>query len=195
MNIFVLDSDVRKCARYHADQHVIKMILESTQMLCTALHRHGVDAPYKPTHRNHPCTLWAGDSLANWKWLRRLALALNDEYRYRFGDRGDHSSAVVARDLQPPPIENVGLTEFAQAMPEKYRVYIKKAMEVARFHQNMMVLEQEAFLLGKFEKEFGMDIIVPDKKAFMDSAARYYSQNKFSRRWGAGMYEKIQSYE
>ena len=82
-----------------------------------------------------------------------------------------------------------------QEMPEKYRVYIKKAMEVARFHQNMMVLEQEAYLLGKFEKDFGMEIIVPNKKAFMDNAARYYGQSKFSRRWGAGMYEKIQSYE
>jgi tripartite ATP-independent transporter DctP family solute receptor len=82
-----------------------------------------------------------------------------------------------------------------QEMPEKYRVYIKKAMEVARFHQNMMVLEQEAFLLGKFEKDFGMEIIVPDKKAFMNNAARYYGQSKFARRWGEGMYEKIQSYE
>jgi hypothetical protein len=122
MNIFVLDSDVRKCARYHADRHVIKMILESTQMLCTALHRHGVEAPYKPTHRKHPCTLWAGESLANWKWLRRLALALNEEYKYRFGGKGDHSSAVVALKLQPPPINNIGLTEFAQAMPEEYKV-------------------------------------------------------------------------
>jgi hypothetical protein len=98
------------------------MILESAQMLCTVLHRHGVEAPYKPTHANHPCTIWSGESLANWKWLRRLALALNDEYRYRFGNKGDHSSAVVARKLPPPPIENIGLTEFAQAMPEKYRV-------------------------------------------------------------------------
>jgi tripartite ATP-independent transporter DctP family solute receptor len=82
-----------------------------------------------------------------------------------------------------------------QEMPEKYRVYIKKAMEVARFHQNMMVLEQEAYLLGKFEKEFGMEIIVPDKKAFMQSAQRYYSQDKFEKRWGSGMYQKIQSSE
>ncbi len=82
-----------------------------------------------------------------------------------------------------------------QEMPEKYRVYIKKAMEVARFHQNMMVLEQEASLLGKFEKDFGMEIIVPDKKAFMQSAQKFYSQNKFARRWGEGMYQKIQLYE
>jgi hypothetical protein len=76
-------------------------------------------------------------------------------------------------------------------MPEKYRVFIKKGMEVARYHQNMMVLEQEAFLLGKFETDFGMEIIIPDKKAFMDNAQRYYSQKKFARRWGEGMYQKF----
>ncbi len=82
-----------------------------------------------------------------------------------------------------------------QEMPEKYRVFIKKGMEVARYHQNMMVLEQEAFLLGKFETDFGMEIIIPDKKAFMDNAQRYYSQKKFARRWGEGMYQKIQDYD
>ncbi|MFW6139249.1 MAG: TRAP transporter substrate-binding protein DctP, partial [Spirochaetota bacterium] len=78
-------------------------------------------------------------------------------------------------------------------MPEKYRVYIKKAMEVARFYQNRMVLEQEATLLGKFEKDFGMEIIIPDKEAFREHAKRYYTQSKFQRRWGQGMYTRIQT--
>ena len=122
MNIFVLDRDVRKCARYHADQHVVKMVLESAQMLCSVLWQHGIEAPYKKTHVKHPCTVWAGESLGNWKWLRRLALALNDEYRYRFGKTIDHNSAVVVRGLPLPPLKDVGLTEFAQAMPEEYKV-------------------------------------------------------------------------
>ncbi len=82
-----------------------------------------------------------------------------------------------------------------QEMPEKYRVYIKKAMEVARYHQNTMVLEQEAELIGKFEKEFGMEIIIPDKQAFMDHAKQFYTQEKFQKIWGEGMYSKIQSME
>ncbi len=122
MNIFVLDKDIAKCAEYHCDLHVVKMILESAQMLCTVCSEAGVPAPYKPTHRNHPCTIWAGESLANWLWLRDLALALNIEFRYRFDKDSDHKSAVVARQLQTPPIEDLGLTEFAQAMPEEYRV-------------------------------------------------------------------------
>ncbi len=122
MNIFILDRDIRKCARYHADQHVVKMILESAQMLCSVLWQHGIEAPYKKTHVKHPCTLWAGESLNNWKWLRRLALALNDEYRYRFEKAVDHESAVVARRLPQPPLKGVGLTEFVQAMPDEYKV-------------------------------------------------------------------------
>jgi len=122
MNIFVLDTDTRKCARYHADRHVVKMILEATQMLCTVLAIHGVPAPYKPTHTNHPCTVWAGESLSNWLWLRALTLCLNEEYRFRFDRQRDHRSATIARALSLPPIRNRGITELAQVMPERYRV-------------------------------------------------------------------------
>jgi hypothetical protein len=122
MNIFVLDQNIEKCAQYHADQHVVKMILESAQMLCTVLNQNGIRAPYKSTHGQHPCTLWAGESLRNWEWLRTLALCLNEEYRYRYDRQTDHSSAAVVMGLPLPPLADRGLTEFAQAMPERYRV-------------------------------------------------------------------------
>jgi hypothetical protein len=122
VNIFVLDQDIRTCARYHADQHVVKMILESAQMLCTVINEAGGKAPYKATHVNHPCTRWVGQSLSNWLWLQRLALALNDEYRYRYRVSRDHTSAGIVRNLSPPQIDDPGLTEFAQAMPDKYKV-------------------------------------------------------------------------
>ena len=82
-----------------------------------------------------------------------------------------------------------------QEMPEKYRVYIKKALEVARYYQNTMVLEQEAELIGKFAEEFGMEIVIPDKQAFMDHAQEFYNQEKFKKLWGEGMYSKIQAME
>lgn len=122
MNIFVLDADTEKCAQYHADQHVVKMTLESTQILCTVLSLLGFAAPYRPTHVRHPCVRWAGESLSNWRWLLNLTFHLNAEYRYRFERQRDHRSAVVARALPLPPISDIGLTEFAQAMPEVYRV-------------------------------------------------------------------------
>jgi len=80
-----------------------------------------------------------------------------------------------------------------QGMPDKYKIYIKHAIHVARFEMNRIVLEQEASLLGKFQKEYGMEVIIPDKKAFMEHAREFYSQDKFNKRWGEGMYTKIQT--
>jgi tripartite ATP-independent transporter DctP family solute receptor len=82
-----------------------------------------------------------------------------------------------------------------QGMTDKYRMYIKHAIQVARYTMNRIVLEQEATLLGKFQKESGMEVVIPDKQAFMDHAQRFYSQEKFDKRWGKGMYAKIQSVE
>ena len=38
MNIFVLDNDPKKCAEAHCNKHVVKMILEHAQLMCTAHH-------------------------------------------------------------------------------------------------------------------------------------------------------------
>lgn len=76
-----------------------------------------------------------------------------------------------------------------QSMPEEYRVYIKKALIAARYHCNYLVLKQEAELLGKF-KEHGMEIVIPNKEAFMERAVEIYK--KYEDEWG-GMYEKIQN--
>ena len=122
MNIFILDIDIEQCAKYHCDQHVVKMILESVQMLCTALNKRGFTTPYKSTHIKHPCVLWVEQSFGNFIWLRKLALALNREYRFRFEKDIDHSSIYVINQISKYRYENQGLTEFAQAMPDKYKV-------------------------------------------------------------------------
>lgn len=122
MNIFVLDKNVERCAKYHCDQHVVKMILESVQMLCTALNNLGVKTPYKSTHARHPCVLWVEQSYDNFLWLHDLAIALNSEYRFRFDKDRDHKSISVLEEICVYEFESTGLTEFAQAMPDKYRV-------------------------------------------------------------------------
>ncbi len=78
MNIFVLDKDIRKCAEYHCDQHVVKMIRESAQLMCTAMNKKGMHTPYKSAHANHPCVLWVERSFENFLWLKVLATALNE---------------------------------------------------------------------------------------------------------------------
>ena len=144
MNIFVLDTDIKKCAQYHCDQHVVKMILESVQMLCTALNEMGVSTPYKSTHQNHPCVLWVEESYDNFVWLTGLAKALNAEYRYRFNKTRDHKSMTVLDEISDYYYESFGLTEFAQAMPDRYKVpgnpvrayrqfYVAEKMHFARW--------------------------------------------------------------
>ena len=122
MNIFILDKNIKKCAAYHCDQHVVKMILESVQMLCTALNKKGFTTPYKSTHVKHPCVLWVEESYDNFIWLQNLAIALNDEYAYRYNKKTDHKSMSVLPQIKQHRFESNGLTEFAQAMPDEYKV-------------------------------------------------------------------------
>lgn len=121
MNIFILDTDIKKCAESHCDKHVIKMILESVQMLSTVCRQSGLDIGYKPTHAHHPCTIWANKSLSNWVWLRHLTAYLNEEYRYRYNKKQNHKSYDLANTLPLPNIPDIGLTPFAQAMPDQYK--------------------------------------------------------------------------
>lgn len=122
MNIFILDINIEKCAQYHCDQHVVKMILESVQLLCTALNKKGFSTPYKSTHIKHPCVLWVEQSFDNFTWLKSLAIALNNEYRYRFERDSDHNSILVLNELSNFRYDSQGLTAFAQAMPDMYKV-------------------------------------------------------------------------
>lgn len=87
MNIFVSDPCPIKSAQNLDDKRVIKMILESAQMLCTALHEHGHShiAKYKATHKNHPCNIWARENQANYNWLYIHFIALSEEYTHRTG--------------------------------------------------------------------------------------------------------------
>ncbi|SDW35590.1 pyrimidine dimer DNA glycosylase/endonuclease V [Marinobacter mobilis] len=122
MNIFVLDDDIQTCAEYHCDQHAIKMILESVQLLCTALNKKGFSTPYRSTHVKHPCVLWVEESYDNFEWLQQLTVALNTEYRYRFDKTQDHKSISVLPAIEPFRYARNGLTPFPQAMPDPYKV-------------------------------------------------------------------------
>ena len=121
MNIFVVDEDPEIAARQLCDKHVVKMILETAQMLCTVAASQGHDTPYRATHAKHPCTLWAAKSADNWSWLLQHGLAMCSEYSRRYG-RTHKSEQVImwcARLMMTFPESN--LTPFAQAMPHKYR--------------------------------------------------------------------------
>ena len=146
MNIFYLDTDPAKAAEMQIDKHVVKMVLESAQLLCTC-HRvldgeHGYKVSaagrrlqtwthpdpvkeatlYKSQHFNHPCSLWLRESVENYNWLYEHFIALGEEYTRRYNKT--HLSITKLKDiLKEPPknIPQVPFTEPKQAtLPEYY---------------------------------------------------------------------------
>ena len=127
MNIFALSLSPKECARWHCDKHVVKMILESAQMVCTTHHlmpnkQVDYEIPYKITHKNHPCNKWIRDSLGNYKWLLSLIEELNKEYKYRYNKVDNHKSYNAISNLPMPNIPDIGLTPFARAMPDEVKI-------------------------------------------------------------------------
>lgn len=121
MNIFALSHDPHEAARWAIDRHVVKMVLETAQILCAVSWRYGVEAPYRPTHQQHPCTLWAGETLDNWHWLLEHGLALAEEYTRRYGKEHKSRTVIEWAALHGGRPDDGPLTPFAQAMPEHYR--------------------------------------------------------------------------
>ena len=108
MNIFYIDECPRAAAQMQCDKHVVKMVIESAQMLSTA-HRllDGIEyfdqtsngrkirrwrledmrenIMYKAVHMNHPCTIWTRENSANYLWHYEHFVALCDEFTHRYG--------------------------------------------------------------------------------------------------------------
>ena len=127
MNIFYLDKCPDKAARLQYNKHVVKMILESAQMLCTAHHCYGDkwqrdNVPYKQAHLNHPSTIWARQSRPTYMWLYNHMMALGNEYTKRYGKT--HLTITKCKDKLaklPGGIFNVGFSQPPQAMPEEFK--------------------------------------------------------------------------
>ena len=121
MNIFVLDEDPKTAAAMACDKHVVKMILETAQMLCTVGIASGYEMPYGATHKHHPCTLWAGESHANWDWLIDYGLSLCAEYTVRYGKIHKSQRIIEYAHAMNISFDEQQLTPFAQAMPPQYK--------------------------------------------------------------------------
>jgi len=121
MNIFVVHEDPKIAAQMLCDKHVVKMILETAQMLCTVVSHTGAETPYRATHAKHPCTLWAGQSKANWDWLVAHGNAMCAEYTKRYGKTHKSQAIIEWCAHQPVEFASTELLPFAQAMPTKYK--------------------------------------------------------------------------
>lgn len=139
MNIFVLDADPARAAIAHCDRHVVKMIVETAQMLSTAHHvldhRPAIVGIYSPTHRGHQCSIWTREALGNYNWLLQLGQELCKEYSFRYGKV--HKTQAVLERLATPPkfIEPFGLTPWAQAVGDEYKVPNNAILAYRRYYR------------------------------------------------------------
>jgi hypothetical protein len=146
MNIFYLSNNATECARLHVDCHVVKMILETAQLLSTAhrvldgveyidnssgrnikrwrLNNSYEDHLYKVSHVNHPSAIWVRKSYDNYIWLHSLLVELCKEYSYRYGKihKVEFSGLMKKLEYAPFNIRPGIFTEPTPAMPPEFIV-------------------------------------------------------------------------
>ena len=145
-----MDWDVEKNAQYHCDKHVVKMILETAQLLCGVHHVTAHDTahvPYKLSHKNHPCSIWARDSISNYLYLCEIGLALCEEYTYRYGKRHKSQEVIEWCLMNKPQIQDVGFTTPPKAMPDEY-----KTEDVIESYRKYYLGAKKTFLTWKERK-------------------------------------------
>ncbi len=158
MNIFVLHLNQKQAAKWHVDKHVVKMLLETVQLLYTAhwvkeypeliqykapitlskyqkvlkepssmstapLTKNSNIHGYRPCHVNHPCAIWARETIGNYKWLAILGLELALEYTYRY--KKTHSCEEHITWLYqnlPGNMRCLYRTQFVIAMDDEYKI-------------------------------------------------------------------------
>ena len=146
MNIFYLDRDVKLAAQYHCDKHVVKMILESAQLLSTAhrvldgnmkveLSKNNRKVKrwvlpdtrdqilYSAGHVNHPSAVWVRKNVEHYRWLFDLTYWLIYEYKYRYDGKYHKCEALLPTLMDGP--NNIPITDWEdppQAMPDDVKV-------------------------------------------------------------------------
>ena len=156
MNIFVLDSDPQKIAQFHNDKHVIKMILETAQLLCSAHHvlSPSPHIPYKLAFKNHPCAIWTRYSKANYSFLAQIGLHLCQEYSFRYQKIHKTQSVIEWLKENEPKNDYFAQAKFsmpAMAMPEKYKTQAKSLDDVIKAYRNYYIHEKASFSTWKRE--------------------------------------------
>ena len=146
MNIFYIDKDPIQAAQWMVDKHVVKMILESAQLLSTAhrlldgreiegksktgrkarrwiLDDARDDVMYQATHINHPSAVWCRQSVENYNWLVDHFFALMAEYTYRY-NKQHKCYGELSYMLQSPPknLEEYDMTPMPSAMDDQYKI-------------------------------------------------------------------------
>jgi hypothetical protein len=127
MNIFYLDTSPHLAAQYLCDKHVVKMILESAQMLSTA-HRildgdgyADSEYLYKQTHIHHPSNIWVRHSSLHYNWLFEHFAALCEEYTRRYNNIHKTARLIISLEALPRRIKSYAFSTPPQCLPDKYK--------------------------------------------------------------------------
>ena len=121
MNIFYFDPNIKTNVESYCDKHIVKMILESTQILSTIRKLNNKTFYLKPTHVNHPSTQWVNQSINHYKYLIKLTEMLMQEYQYRYNKEHTYKSIIEEYKDDLPDLPNIPFMPPTKAMPEYYK--------------------------------------------------------------------------
>jgi hypothetical protein len=171
MNIFAIEQksngsiDWEKSAQSLDNLRVVKMILESCQLLSTALHKNGIEgARYKPTHLNHPSTIWTAESSANFENLILHTKAMLVEYSSRF-NKIHACQSVLEMNIIPLYEKN------KHKFPSNVETPLKVAMP-KEFQTNNIVESYQNYYVTKEKMRYPKDKV---PKWFSEKRDIYYT--------------------
>jgi len=205
MNIFYLDKDPVKAAQMSCDKHVVKMILESAQLLSTC-HRvlDGTEyydktangrkikrwkhsnsnyekILYKAGWVKHPSTIWLLESAYNYMWLYRHMMSLNNEYKLRYGHTKDHLAIQKLGIILSEPPKNSKINKIATdpqpAMPDECKVPGDSVLSYRRYY----IMKKRRFATWKAPSvvpQWYTDMIEAD-----DKDVQYNQYDSFDAKW------------
>lgn len=163
MNIFVLDTDTQKCAEYHCNKHLVKMITEHNQILSSVFYlsrgitkksqitssliesslkdfprRDEFDRPepYGIGYIHHPCTKWTSESIDNYYWLCELTLNMCTEYTKRYHKKHAGEDVCEWFAVNSPSLPRIGMTPHVQCVLPEHKVDSNPVLAYRQYYIN-----------------------------------------------------------
>jgi hypothetical protein len=160
VNIFYIDESPVQAAQWMVDRHVVKMILESAQLLSTAhrlldgeefigktktgrkakrwkLYDSREDVLYQATHINHPSAVWCRKSVENYNWLADHLHALLQEYTHRYGKKHKVEGDLSYMLMSPPKnLQEYDMTTMPSAMADEYKISDDPIINYRNYYKN-----------------------------------------------------------
>ena len=156
VNIFYLDENSNLAAQYHCDKHVVRMVLETAQILSTAHHvldgddnrfsQQALDRGlYRPTHFNHPTVKWVRGFSDHYIWTWKFFVSLCDEFEFRRKGK-QHKSSQLIEPLKRPP------TNIAKADDPETKFISPPLVMPEEFHRDDAVESYRDYYFYKWQK-------------------------------------------